>query len=373
MTIRPTPKASCVLNRTTTKEEVLVAGNHPHPHKHRRHGRGALAKLRSLLPTHHHGNVERVDRVLEASAEGIRAVKISLLALAVTAVLQLVVVVVSGSVALLSDTLHNFGDALTAVPLWLAFILGRRPRNRRYTYGYGRFEDVAGIFVVVAILMSAMIAGYESVDRLVNPRPVHNLGLVVAAAVIGFLGNELVALYRIRVGRMIGSAALVADGLHARTDGLTSLAVVFGAAGVAAGWQLTDPIVGILITFVILVVLKDAARDIYYRLMDAVDPELIDEIGRVLENVPGVEAVDDVRVRWIGHELRAEVQIAVAPSLDVGAAHAVAVEAHHALLHDLHRLTSAVVHVHPSSAGWSEHHASIAHHFPDQSSAGGNG
>lgn len=348
-----------------------MTADHRHPHKHHDQGHGALSKLRSLL--HAHDHLERVDRALEASAEGIRAVKISLLGLSVTAVLQLVVVAVSGSVALLSDTLHNFGDALTAVPLWLAFSLGRRPPNRRYTYGYGRFEDLAGIFVVMAIVVSAVIAGYESVDRLLNPRPVSNLGLVVAAAVIGFLGNELVAVYRIRVGRKIGSAALVADGLHARTDGLTSLAVLFGAAGVAVGWELADPIVGLLITMAILFVLKDAARDIYYRLMDAVDPELVEEIGRVLEDVPGVEAVDDVRVRWVGHELRAEVQIAVDRCLDVGAGHSVAVGAHHALLHDVHRLTSATIHVHPLSAGWDEHHASIAHHFPDQSAGGGEG
>lgn len=341
-----------------------------HNHLHDHHGdddeRGMVAMLRSLVHAHHHDHQPRVDRALEASAEGIRAVKMSLLGLAVTAVLQLAVVAMSGSVALLSDTLHNLGDALTALPLWLAFSLGRRPRNERYTYGYGRLEDVAGIFVVVVILASAMIAGYESVDRLLNPRPVHNLGLVIAAAVVGFLGNELVAIYRIRVGRNIGSAALVADGLHARTDGLTSLAVLFGAAGVAAGWQLADPIVGLFILLAISLVLKDATRDIYHRLMDAVDPDLVDQIRRGLESVPGVEAVDDVRVRWIGHELRAEIQIAVDRSLDVGAGHSVAVDAHHALLHSVHRLTSANVHVHPFSEAWGEHHASITHHFPDQ-------
>ena len=338
---------------------------HPHEHHdgHHDQSRGLVATLRSLLPGHRHDHLERVDRELEASAEGVRAVKLSLLALAATAVLQLVVVALTGSVALLSDTLHNFGDALTALPLWLAFNLGRRPRNRRYTYGYGRFEDLAGIFVVIAILLSAAIAGYESVNRLLNPQPVRNLGLVVAAAIIGFIGNELVAVYRIRVGRRIGSAALVADGLHARTDGFTSLAVLIGALGVAAGWQLADPIVGLLITFAILFVLKDAARDIYYRLMDAVDPELVDEIARALTTAPGVEAADDVRVRWIGHELRAEVQISVDRSLDVAAGHAVAVEAHHVLLHDVHRLTSAIVHVHPSSADLKSHHAAIAHHF----------
>lgn len=323
--------------------------------------RGVVAILRSLLHAHHHH--EQVDRELEASAEGVRAVKISLLALAATAFLQLAVVAVTGSVALLGDTFHNFGDALTALPLWLAFKIGRRPRNERYTYGYGRFEDVAGIFVVITIFVSAAIAGYESIDRLLNPRPVHNLGLVVAAAIIGFVGNELVAVFRMRVGHQIGSAALVADGLHARTDGFTSLAVLIGALGVAAGWQLADPIVGLLITVAILFVLKDAAQDIYYRLLDAVDPDLVDEVDHALLNVPGVEAVDDVRVRWIGHELRAEVEIIVDRSLDVEEGHLVAVKAHHGLLHNVHRLTSASVHVHPSS-DWKQQHSTIAHHSP---------
>jgi cation diffusion facilitator family transporter len=130
------------------------------------------------------------------------------------------VVVASGSVALLGDTLHNFADALTAVPLLVAFRLARRPANTRYTYGYGRAEDLAGLFVVVMIALSSVLAGYAAIDRLLNPRSVTYLWAVAVAAMIGFAGNELVAGYRIRVGRRIGSAALIADGLHARADGL---------------------------------------------------------------------------------------------------------------------------------------------------------
>src|SRR5262249_46233929 len=156
--------------------------------------------------------------------EGIRALKVSLAGLAVTAILQVVVVMVSGSVALMADTIHNFADALTAVPLAIAFSLGRRKPNKRYTYGYGRAEDLAGVFIVFMIALSAVIAAWEAIRRLVNPEDVHHVGWVIAAGLIGFAGNELVAVYRIRVGRDIGSAALVADGLHARTDGLTSLA-----------------------------------------------------------------------------------------------------------------------------------------------------
>ena len=195
--------------------------------------------------------------------------------LGVTAGLQIIIVIASGSVALLADTIHNFGDALTAIPLGLAFVLGRRPPTKRYTYGFGRAEDLAGVFVVAMIALSAVVAGYEAIDRLLDPQEMRHIPWVMAAGVIGFAGNELVAVYRIRVGRRIGSAALVADGLHARTDGLTSLAVVIGASGSALGWDLADPIVGLVITLAIVAIVRSAARDIYRRLMDAVEPALV--------------------------------------------------------------------------------------------------
>ena len=283
--------------------------------------------------------------------------------LVVTGCLQAVVVALSGSVALLSDTLHNLSDALTALPLWLALSLGRRPRDRRLTYGYGRGEDLAGIFVVLAIAASGAFAAYESVDRLFDPQPIDRLGLVATASLIGFFGNEFVAVYRIRVGRQIGSAALVADGLHARVDGLTSLGVLAGSLGVAAGFHLADPLIGLVIALAILTILRAAARDIFYRLMDAVDPTLVDRVEAVLASVEGVEEVEDVRIRWIGHELHAEVQIAVDPLMTVAEGHAVAVRGHHALLHAVDRLSSATVHVDPASPSWHDHHAEIAHHF----------
>ena len=145
---------------------------------------------------------------MEASAQGLRALWISLAVLGGTAVLQAAVVAVSGSVALLGDTLHNAADALTAVPLGIAFVVGRRPPTRRYTYGYGRAEDLAGVAIVVVIAASSVLAGYAANTRLTHPRPVTNLIAVAVAALAGFAGNELVARYRIRVGRKIGSAAL---------------------------------------------------------------------------------------------------------------------------------------------------------------------
>jgi len=338
---------------------------HDHGHDDHDHGHGGLRDLiRGVFRPHSHDAADSIDSELTASADGMRALKISLGALAVTAAFQVLIVIVSGSVALLGDTVHNFADALTAVPIGAAFLLGRRRPTKRYTYGFGRSEDLAGVFVVAMIALSAGVAAWESVQRLFHPRDVKHLGWVMVAGVVGFAGNELVAVYRIRVGRRIGSAALVADGLHARTDGLTSLAVVAGAIGVSAGWQLADPIVGLLITVAILFVLKNAARDIYRRLMDSVDPDLVDEVGRVLASVPGVQAVESVRIRWIGHELRAEAEIVSDADLSLADAHTIAEEAHHRLLHDIRRLTYAVIHSSPCGHDGRDHHASTAHHFP---------
>jgi cation diffusion facilitator family transporter len=334
---------------------------HSHDHEHR-HAGGVRGRLLSIIRPHSHDAADSVDAALESSAEGVRAVKISLVVLAATAVAQLVVVLVTGSVALLADTIHNFADALTAVPLWVAFVLGRRAASRRYTYGYGRAEDLAGLFIVAMIALSAVVAGYESVRRLLDPQPISNVGIVVAAGIIGFAGNEIVAGYRVRVGRRIGSAALVADGLHARTDGFTSLAVVVGAVGVLAGLPLADPIVGLLITVTILVVLRGAARDIYRRIMDAVDPELVDAAEASLRAVPGVDDVEELRLRWIGHRIRAETGLTVDPGLTLSEAHRIAHHAQHRLLHDVPKLSDATVHVSPSDQDGRVAHEAVAHH-----------
>ncbi len=337
------------------------ADAHGDSHAHD-HPSGVKGWLGSLFGSHSHDAADSVDAALESSAEGIRALKISLVALLVTALAQAVVVAFTGSVALLADTIHNFSDALTAVPLWIAFVVGRRAASRRYTYGYGRAEDLAGVFIVFMIALSAVVAGYESVRRLFDPQPVTNVALLVVAGLIGFAGNELVALYRIRVGRKIGSAALVADGLHARTDGFTSLAVVFGALGVLAGFPLADPLVGLGITVAILFVLRSAATDIYRRLMDAVEPELVDAAEASLRSTPGVRDVEDLRLRWTGHRIRAETGIVVDAALSIVEAHAIAVEAHHRLLHDVPKLLDVTVHVSPADDGTDGHHAGLAHH-----------
>src|SRR5580693_4500071 len=340
---------------------------HEHEHEHgREHGQdrmpAVLGKLAHLVRPHSHEAADKVDAALEASAEGIRALWLSLAILGATAAVQAVVVAISGSVALLGDTLHNAADALTAVPLGVAFLIGRRPPNRRYTYGYGRAEDLAGIVIVMVIAASSALAAYEAASRLAHPRPVSNLIAVSVAAVAGFAGNETVARYRIRVGRKIGSAALVADGLHARTDGLTSLAVLLGVAGVAAGWDWADPVVGLLITLAILAVLRQAAREIYRRLMDAVDPELVDRTEQVLRATPGVLDIGQVRLRWIGHQLRAECEVVVDATASAIQAHQVAVDAEHNLLHAVPRQTAALVHADPQDPAGADHHAVLAPH-----------
>src|SRR5215213_2872380 len=307
---------------------------------------------------HTHG---AMDPSIATSERGIWAVKWSFGALFVTALLQLGVVILSGSVALLSDTIHNFGDAATALPLWIAFALTRLGTSRRFPFGFGRVEDLAGVVVVLIILFSALVAGYQAIERLINPQPVGFLGALAAAALVGFLGNEAVAIFRIRVGRQIGSAALVADGYHARTDGWTSLAVLVGAVGVWLGYPLLDPIVGLLIAAAILVIVWQSGKMVFTRLLDGVDPRIVDEIRHASGQVEGVDDVSEVRARWLGHRLRAEVNVAVAPELSVAEGHAIAREVNHRLMHELRYLDMAVVHVDPLQEAGEEHHRTVAH------------
>jgi cation diffusion facilitator family transporter len=310
-----------------------------------------------------------VDSELETSQRGTRALIVSFAGLGITAVIQAVVVGFSGSVGLMGDSLHNFADALTAIPLAIAFTIGRRAATRRFTYGYGRSEDLAGLVVLLLILASSVLAAVVSISRLMHPQSIDHLPLVAAASVVGFLGNELVARYRIRVGREIGSAALVADGLHARTDGLTSLAVLVGAGAVALGFRLADPIVGLVITVAILVVLRQAARQVFARLMDAVDPALVPQVDAVLRATPGVLDVGDIRLRWIGHALRAECEIVVDPRLTIVEAHDVAEAAQHELLHSVRRITAVLVHADPLPAEGDDFHHLSAHHREPEAAA----
>lgn len=340
---------------------------HDHPHRHggggehsprhrQVHGttRAALARLghglSELAGSHSHDAADQVDAALEADRDGRRAMYASLAILGLTAAIELGVVAVSGSVALLGDGLHNVADALTAVPLLVAFGLARRPPTKRYTYGYDRAEDLAGLFVIAMITLSSALAAFEALDRLLHPRPVDHLGAVALAGLVGFAGNEVVARYRIRVGRRIGSAALVADGLHARTDGFTSLSVLLGVGGLALGWEDADAIVGLLITVILLGVLRSAVRQVGARLLDAVDPALVDQATAAALSVAGVIDVRELHIRWIGHALRAEVDVTVAPDLAVTRAHELAHHAEAHLLQRVPRLSAATIHTSPAGA-----------------------
>ncbi|MEA9983849.1 cation diffusion facilitator family transporter [Subtercola sp. RTI3] len=284
---------------------------HGHGHGGHRHPSGIRAFFYGLFVPHSHDAADSIDDALEASTAGVRALKISLFVLLGTTVLQFGVFLVSGSVALLADTIHNFSDALTAVPLWIAFVLARRLATRHYTFGFGRAEDLAGLFIVAVVALSAVVAGWEAIGRFFHPQTVSNLGWVVAAGIIGFAGNEAVAIYRIRVGRQIGSAALVADGVHARIDGFTSLSVVIGAIGVMLGFPLADPIVGLLIAISILILLWGTVRSIGRRLMDGIDPDLLDRAERALLDTTGVISVQRMQLRWVGHRLQGAARIQV--------------------------------------------------------------
>jgi len=349
----PAPRATCDdvrMPAADTHAHEHHEHEHQHDHQHD-HADGFVARLLHTVRPHSHDPSQATDQALEASEEGRRAVLISLAVLGVTALVQALVVVLSGSVALLADTVHNLSDALTAVPLWIAFTLARRPPSRRFTYGLGRVEDLAGLVVVLMIAASAVVAAWESIRRISDPVPVNHLWAVVAAGVLGFVGNEVVAVYRTRVGTRIGSAALVADGKHAQADGITSLGVVVGAVGVALGYPLADPLVGLIITVAILVILYGAVRDVGRRLLDGVDPGLVGRAESVLGGVPGVRAVHEVRLRWIGHRLRADAVLEVDPHLGVAQGHDIATAAGATMKQALPQLDAVSVHIEPQGVG----------------------
>lgn len=302
---------------------------HSHGPEGHSHPSGFKGVVYGLFVPHTHDAADSIDDALEASVVGVRALKISMFGLLATAVLQVAAVLLTSSVALLADTIHNFADALTAVPLWIAFVLGRRLATRRYSYGYGRAEDIAGMFIVFVVALSAVVAGWEAIDRFAHPHAIQNPWWLMAAGFIGFIGNELVAIYRIRIGQRIGSAALVADGVHARIDGFTSLSVVLGTIGVLLGFPLADPIVGLLIAISILVLLWGTVKSIGARLMDAIDPALVERVEHALEHTPGIAEVTAIRLRWIGHRLTGSATVEV-ETAELDEAHRIA---DHALGH----------------------------------------
>ena len=325
-----------------------------HDHQHSR------SRWRKITHALQHDHSHEETGVRDLGAEGIRATKISLVLLGATALLQAVLVAVTGSVALLSDTIHNFTDALTAIPLWIAFAIGRRPHTKRFTYGYHRAEDLAGVVIVIAIGLSAGGVAWESIQRFGNPRELDFVGWVIVAGVVGALGNELVARYRRRVGLRIGSAALVADADHARADALTSLAGVVAGIGAAVGWNWVDPVAGLAVSVMILRLLWQSSRTMLDRLMDAIDPAVVDQISKTSRSVEGVVDVSDIRARHQGHLLLITLCISVDPNITMAAGHGIAHEVEHQLLHEFPNAGEAVVHVDP--VGDEDAHNVAAHH-----------
>ncbi len=316
------------------------------------HGAGPLGWLGAIFHFHGHGHEdeERGTDPALSTDEGIRVVWLAFAALAVTTIIQVAITALSGSVALLADAIHNVGDSLNSIPLLIAFYLARRHATRRYTYGYGRAEDLAGVLIVLSIAASAAYILWESAQRLIHPHPMRHIPWVVAAAIIGFLGNEAVALLQIRAGRRMGSEAMVADGLHARVDGLTSLAVLIAAAGTALGFPVVDPIIGLLMGLSIVFITKDAAVRIWQRLMDGVDPLIVDRIEQYAGDVRGVERVESVRVRWLGHRLHAEVGLALGDGLSLWEGVGITDAVRRSLLANVRHLASTNVFVEPQRA-----------------------
>ena len=321
---------------------------------------------------HSHGHSHGViDATIATTDQGIWAIKWSAIVLLATAALQIAVVLISGSVALLADTIHNLADATTAIPLWIAFVLVRRKPTATFTFGLGRVEDLAGILIVLIILFSALFAGYEAIDRLIHPQAIHYLGWLTLAGIIGFIGNEVVAVFRIRVGRDINSAALIADGYHARTDGLTSLAVVVGATGVWLGFPLADPIIGLLISFTILGIVWQSARSVLTRMLDGVEPGLVAEIRHAAEHVTGIEKIVEIKARWLGHLLHVDVTIAVDDAMLLASANDIVASLKSELFHHIPGLAVANVRFAQGNAeGENQHHAPQPFRFEGKMASG---
>lgn len=325
---------------------------HSHDEHERGHGHGSGGH------GHEHG---RVEADLYNNRAGLRAVQISTAGMLLVSVVQLLIALSGGSAGLFADALHNLGDVLTTVALWLAFVVSSRAANRQYTYGYHRAEDLAGIFIVLVIIASAAASAVESILKLTSGNIPTQLYLSMAAAAVGCLGNEALAQYKINVGKRINSVPLVADGQHSRIDGLTSLAALLGLIGVRLGLPLADPLAGILITVVILGVVYSTSRSVLQRLLDAVDPRVVPSILTTASAVEGVEAVTEIRARWLGRAMHISMNIEVDATLTLFQAHEIAEHVRHHLFHELPGVAEVIIHTDPSSAS-GDAHQETAHH-----------
>lgn len=300
----------------------------------------------------------------EGTRVGLRTIWISAAALAVTAAFQIVVYAFGGSAGLFADALDNLGDVVTTIALAIAFLAARRAADHRYTFGYQRFEDLAGVFVILIIWASAGLAAWESYRKLTGDHEVGYLGWGLAAAAAGAVGNELVARYKIRMGRRIGSPPLVADGKHARTDALASVAAFGGLLGVHYGFEEADPIAGFVVTLAIVVIARDASRHVLARLLDAVDPDVVQTVENIARQTPGVVSVGRAQARYAGRSLYVVLTVAVDGDLPLTRAHEISEELHHHILHDLPGVAQVDVHVDPWEPHADEAHRRTAAHPP---------
>ncbi len=319
-------------------------------HHHEHYHLNGVWEFFRQTPGHSHTPHGRINSGPESDERGIQAVQLSLIGLGVTALIQIAIALASGSAGLLADTIHNFGDATTSIPLWIAFTLARRGGNRHFTYGYGRAEDVVGAMIVLVILISAIVAGFESIVKLIHPRPMGDLGWVAAAAMIGFLGNEAVGLYRVRIGREISSAALIADGEHSRVDGFTSLAVLIGVIGTVIGVPLLDPLVGIAISITILLIIWHTIKIVWSRLLGAIEPEILAAVEHAPLHVSGVDGVHQARAQWIGHRVLVDLHVSVSPALSVREAHTIVSQVESVLREQIPSFGGATIEVCPHTA-----------------------
>lgn len=331
--------------------------DHDHDHSH-----GVWSSIKHFFAPHSHDVSDSIDRALEDSHLGERTTKQTLVIKLAGAAIQLAIVAISGSLALMADMIHSFADASTTIPLWIAFVMGRRKATSSFPYGYRRAEDLVGIFIILVIVSTAGLVIWESYQRLITPEPIAHLPWVTAAAIVGIIVNEYVARLRIRIGRQIGSSALVADGLHARTDTLSSGAVLIAVAGVALGYPIVDSLVGFVVAAIILWMMKDTALQILRRLMDGVEPGTTDQIRAISEDVDGVDGVDAVRARWSGHRMMVEVIIAVDPNHSVAEGHHIAEHVRHQVLHRADHVHDVLVHVNPAVADGHDPHELTRHH-----------
>lgn len=314
-----------------------------------RHDRG-----QSHADDHGHSHSVLDDQLLTHRA-AVRAIWVSVAGLGITAAVQLGIVAISGSAGLFADALHNIGDVAGTAALWVGFRLSRRPPTDRFTYGWRRAEDLAGLVIVVAIAVSAVLAGWDSLTALfAADHVVRNIPAAFAAALVGAVGNEAVAIYKTRVGRRIGSVPLIADGQHARVDGLVSLGAAAGLVGVWLGMPIADPLAGLAITVVIVVILVRTGRDVLARNLDAVEPGVVQRIHEIAATTPGVEGVHDVRARQVGRSLLIQLHADVDGDLPLRHAHQIGEAVRHRLVHELPAVHEIDIHLDP-------HHDDDAH------------